>query len=60
MDDKEIVELYNQRNESAIYETSIKYGSLLFSIAYNFSSSREDSEEIVNDTYMKRCCFEYT
>lgn len=52
MDDKQIIGLYNQRNERAISETANKYGNFLYSIAYNFSYNHEDSEEIVNDTYM--------
>ena len=52
MDDKHIIDLYNQRNEKAISETADKYGSFLYSIAYNLTSIHEDSEEIVNDTYL--------
>ena len=53
MDDLQIIELYNERNEKAISETSAKYGSLLYRIAINVLSLREDSEEVVNDTYSK-------
>lgn len=51
MDDDKIVELYWERKEEAIKETSIKYGGLCTHIAKNILSSREDSEECVNDTY---------
>ncbi len=51
MDDKNIVELYFQRNEQAISETSSKYGKYCYSIAYGILTNKEDSEEIVNDTY---------
>ncbi len=51
MDDKSIVELYWQRNEQAIFETSLKYGKYCYQIAYNILSSKEDAEESVNDTY---------
>ena len=51
MEDRQIVELYWQRNEQAITETSAKYGSFCFSIAKNILSIREDAEECVNDTY---------
>lgn len=51
MDDNKIIELYWERKEEAIKETSLKYGSLCTYIAQNILSSREDSEECVNDTY---------
>ena len=52
MDDEKIIELYWNRDESAIDETSEKYGKYLYSIAYNILSDNEDSEESVNDTYL--------
>lgn len=52
MDDKAIINLYWERSEHAIAETSAKYGGYCFSIAYNILSNREDSEESVNDTYL--------
>lgn len=51
MDDSRIIELYWQRDENAIKETSIKYGGLCTHIARNILSSYEDCEECVNDTY---------
>lgn len=53
MEDSEIVELYWQRDETAIRETRRKYGRYLAKIAHNILSSREDGEEVVNDTCMK-------
>lgn len=53
MDDKRIVELYFERSEKAIEETQIKYGRYCYSIAYNILFSNEDSEECVNDTYLR-------
>lgn len=53
MEDLRIIELYNQRNEKAIEETSAKYGAYCFSIANNILSDARDSEECVNDTWMK-------
>lgn len=53
MQDKRIVELYWQRDETAIRETEQKYGPYLTKIAYNILSDLEDSKESVNDTYMK-------
>lgn len=52
MEDSQIVELYWERKEEAIKETSLKYGRLCTNIAKNILSSYEDSEECVNDTYL--------
>ena len=52
MDDTKIIDLYFCRNESAIAETSRKYGGYLNQIAYNILRCREDTEEIVEDTYL--------
>lgn len=53
MEDSKIVELYLQKNENAIKETEIKYGAYCFAIADNILHNREDSEECVNDTWLK-------
>ncbi len=52
MEDTEIIELYFRRQEAAISETSKKYGAYLNRIAYNILGSREDTEEILSDTYL--------
>ena len=52
MDDSEIIELYFQRSEEAVTQTASKYGKYCYKIAYHILSSREDSEESVNDTYL--------
>ena len=52
MEDEKIIDLYFERNESAISETAEKYGNYLYKIAFNILSDNEDSEESVNDTYM--------
>ena len=52
MEDKEIVQLYFDRNKQAISETSSKYGHYCTSIALNILNNREDAEECVNDTYL--------
>ena len=52
MEDQEIVALFWQRNESAIEETSKKYGTYCYGIAYRILKNHEDSEESVNDTYI--------
>ena len=53
MEDSQIVELYWQRNETAIKETNSKYGAYCFAIAENILHNKEDSEECVNDTWLK-------
>ena len=52
MEDERIVELYWQRDESAIEITAGKYGSYLNKVAYNILGDPEDSMESVNDTYL--------
>lgn len=52
MDDLQIVELYWQRNESAITETDSKYGAYCFAIAHNILHNKEDSDECINDTWL--------
>ena len=52
MDDRQIVDLYFQRNEQAIRETAKKYGNYCFSIARNILQNTADAEETVNDTYI--------
>ncbi len=53
MDDKEIIKLYWNRQESAIKETSQKYGRFCFGIANRILRNKEDSDECVNDTYLQ-------
>ena len=53
MEDSAIIDLYWQRDQSAIAETSSKYGAFLWGITWNILRSRSDAEECVNDTYLK-------
>ena len=53
MNDEEIVDMYLARNENAIAETKNKYEKYLHCIAYNILANNEDSDECVNDTYMR-------
>lgn len=53
MDDRQIIALYNQRNESAIEKSADKYGNYCFSIAINILNNEQDSEECVNDTWLR-------
>ncbi len=51
MEDSQIIDMYWQRDESAITETDLKYGSFCHSVALNILSINEDTEECINDTY---------
>ena len=53
MDDNMIIDLYWARSESAIIETAKKYGGYCAKIAMNILRNKEDSEECVNDAYLK-------
>lgn len=53
MDDQMIVDLFWRRSSDAIAETAKKYGSYCYRIAYHILANTEDSEECVNDTYLK-------
>lgn len=53
MDDNQIIDLYWARSETAIWETAKKYGNYCHHIAYNILYNREDSEECVNDTWLR-------
>ena len=53
MTDEQIIKLYVEKKESAIFESKQKYGRMLFCIALNILGSREDAEEIVSDTLLK-------
>lgn len=52
MEDSQIVNLYWDRNETAIDHTDKKYGRYLGKIAFQILNDREDSQESVNDTYL--------
>lgn len=53
MEDDRIVELYRQRDESAIKESAAKYGAYCGKIAYDILHSAQDAEECVNDTWLR-------
>ena len=53
MEDKQIIELYFERSDSAISETEKKYGRYCHYIAYRILENDQDAKEIVNDTYLK-------
>ncbi len=53
MEDKDIIQLFWDRNEQAIKESSDKYGAYCNTIAYNILKDSSDTEECVNDTWLR-------
>lgn len=53
MEDYQIIELYFQRSDMAISETDAKYGKYCYAVATNILGDARDSEECVNDTWLK-------
>lgn len=53
MEDEKIIELYWERSETAVEETSKKYHSYCYSIAFHILDNAADAEECVNDTWLK-------
>lgn len=53
MTDYDIVKLYFARSEKAISETEKKYGRYCLTVAENILRNEADSEECVNDTYLR-------
>ena len=53
MEDSRIIDLFWQRSDRAVAETDRKYGSYCRTVANNILANREDSEECVNDTYLR-------
>ena len=53
MNDIDILDLYWSRNEQAIAETEKSYGKYCYSIAFRILHDREDSDECVNDTWLR-------
>lgn len=52
MEDHMIIDLYWKRCESAITESSNKYGNYCHTISYNILHNSEDVSECVNDTWL--------
>lgn len=53
MEDSQIIDLYFRRDEAAVSETAVKYGSYCHRLARNILSVEEDAEECVNDTWLQ-------
>ena len=53
MEDSAIIDLYWAREERALTESDSKYGGMCRTIAFNILHDRWDSEECVNDTWLR-------
>ena len=53
MDEREIIELYWQRDERAIKETDRAFRAQLLSVARSLLRDAQDAEECLNDTYVR-------
>lgn len=53
MEDEKIIDLYFARDEQALVQTEIKYGSYCKAIALRILENNEDAEEALSDTYLK-------
>lgn len=53
MEDRQIIDMYWRRDETAIAETERKYGGYCYAIAMNMLSVHEDAESCVSDTYYR-------
>ncbi len=53
MEDTKIIDLYWQRDQSAVSATAGKYGGFLHTVSWNILKSHTDAEECVNDTYLR-------
>jgi len=53
LEDGEIIALYWDRNQSAIQSSDEKYGKYCYTIAWNILRQKEDSEECINDTWLR-------
>ena len=52
MDDRDIIALFQQRNEAAVSEAAEKYAGYCRGIARRILQNPEDAEEAVNDTWL--------
>ena len=53
LSDKEIVSLFNERNEKAIVAVSRKYGSYCGAVVQSILKDPQDTEECLNDTWLR-------
>jgi RNA polymerase sigma-70 factor (ECF subfamily) len=52
MTDAQIIDLLFERSEQAITELAVSHGKAAERVAYNILADRQDTEEVVNDTYL--------
>lgn len=52
MTDEEIINLFFERSEQAIFELAKKHGSAVSRVALNILNDEEDAKECVNDTWL--------
>ncbi len=52
MTDTQIIDLFFERSEQAISELAVKHGRAAERVANNILADRQDTEEVVNDTYL--------
>ena len=53
MNDNDIIELFFQRNQDGVLEAQRKYGAYCQSVARNILGSEEDSQECLNDLWLR-------
>ena len=53
LDDSDFISLFFDRDESAINESSLKYGNYCGKIAFNILKNPEDCEECLNSMWMR-------
>ena len=53
VEDRDIIQLYIQRDEAAIKATAEKYGTYCSRIAGNILLSEEDIDECLSDTWLR-------
>ena len=53
LDDTKIIDLFFERDETAIRYASEKYGNRLRSLSHSIVKDRQTAEECENDTYME-------
>ena len=51
-DDQNIIRLFFERSEQAIFELDNKYGKICRKLSYNILGNRQDAEECVNDAFL--------
>ena len=53
LEDEKIIELLFEHDENGLKELTKKYDLLIKKIAYGILNNNSDTEECVNDTYLK-------